>query len=204
MATLRLNQCVVIERSRWIDVLHSRYDVVIAGKDDRHAGLHQFRAVLDQTFEPGQFVIELRTGLRISVRQIDGSDQHTIYRRFDIACLAIFRIPRQARSRQHRIALPRQDRYAVPGTFAYPDPTIAQVTKGTCRKCSLLCLEFLEANDVGLRPCEPRREIVQPLVDVVDVESGDLQWSGLTHKNTPVPSRVSYWNYVVCVASVLR
>src|SRR5580704_259958 len=118
MATLRLNQCVVIERSRWIDVPHSRYDVVIAGKDDRHTGLHEFRAVVDQTFEPGQFVIELRTGLRISVGQVDGSDQHTIYRRLDIACLAILRIPRQAGSRQHRIALPREDRYTVPGTFA--------------------------------------------------------------------------------------
>ena len=74
--------------------------------------------VLDQTFEPGQFVSELRAGLRISVRQINGSDQHAIYRRFDIACLAIFGIPRQAGSRQHRVALPRQDRYAVPGTFA--------------------------------------------------------------------------------------
>src|ERR1700704_2362496 len=199
MATLRLNQCVFIERSRWIDVLGSRYDVVVAGQDDRHAGLHEFRAVLDETFEPRQFVIELRTGLRISVRQVDGSDQHTIYRRFDIACLAILRIPRQAGSRQHRIALPRQDCYAVPGTFAQPDSAIAKVTKGTCRKCSLLCLELLEANAVGLRPGEPGREIMQSLVDVVDVESGDLQWSGLTRKDHSVLTRVSHGKFFICV-----
>src|SRR6202022_3704316 len=204
MATLRLNQCVVIERSRWIDVLHSRYDVVIAAKADRPAGLHQFRAVLDQTFEPGQFVVELRTGLRISVRQVDGSDQHTIYRRFDIACLAILRIPRQAGSRHHRIALPRKDRNAVPGAFALPDSAIAEVTKGACRKCSLLYLELLEANDVGLRPCEPGREIMQTLVDVVGVENGDLQWSGLSRKDHSVLTRVSHCKYFVCVGRVLR
>src|SRR4029077_17807001 len=54
----------------------------------------------------------------------------------------------------------------------------ARAHKRTFRKCSLLSLELLEANDVGLRPYEPRREIMQTLVDVVDVESGDLQWSG--------------------------
>ena len=48
------------------------------GQNDRHAGLHEFRTVFDQAFEPCQFVIELRTGLRISVRQVDGSDQHSI------------------------------------------------------------------------------------------------------------------------------
>src|SRR5580698_6775260 len=107
-------------------------------------------------FEPVQFVLELRTRLRISIRQIDGSDQHTIYRRLDIACLAILRIPRQAGSRQHRIGLARQDRYAVPGTFAQPDSAIAKVTKSAGLKRLLLYLELLEANDVGLRPLEPR------------------------------------------------
>ena len=33
-----------------VGVLHSRYDVVIAGQDDRHTGLHEFRAV---NFGPG-------------------------------------------------------------------------------------------------------------------------------------------------------
>jgi hypothetical protein len=97
-----------------------------------------------------------------------------------IACLVIVRIPRQAGSRQHRIALAREDRYAIPGTFAQPDSAVSEVTKAACRKCSLLHLQLLEANNVGLRLREPRREIVQALVDIVDVESGDLQCPGLT------------------------
>ena len=78
-------------------------------------------------------------------------------------------------------ALPRQDRHPVPGTLAQPDHAIAEVTKGRCGKCSLLYLELLEANDVGLRRCEICREIMQTLVDVV--ESGDLQWPDLARKD---------------------
>src|SRR5688572_7099543 len=47
LAALRSNQCVVIERSRRIDVVNSRYDVVVTGQDNRHAGLHEFCAMLD-------------------------------------------------------------------------------------------------------------------------------------------------------------
>jgi hypothetical protein len=67
----------------------------------------------------------------------------------DLACLTILRIPRQAGSRQHRIAVPCQDRYAVPGTLTEPDSAIPEVTKGTCRKCSLLRLQLLEATTSG-------------------------------------------------------
>src|SRR4029077_2164348 len=65
----------------------------------------------------------------------------------------------------------------------------ARAHKRTFRKCSLLYLELLQANDVGLCPCEPRREIMQTLVDAVDVESGDLQWSGL--RKTPIADAMS-------------
>jgi hypothetical protein len=60
-----------------------------------------------------------------------------------------------------------------------PDCTIAKGSKGLGRKCPLLGLELLEANDVWLRFGEPSREVVQAFVDVVDVESDDLQSPGL-------------------------
>jgi len=46
-------------------------------------------------------------------------------------------------------------------------------------KRPLLGLELLEANDVWLRFGEPSHEVVQAFVDVVDVESDDLQSPGL-------------------------
>jgi hypothetical protein len=72
-----------------------------------------------------------------------------------------------------------EDRHAVPGTLALPDCTIAKSSKRICRKCPLLGLELLEANDVWLRFGEPSHEVVQASVDVVDVESDDLQSPGL-------------------------
>jgi hypothetical protein len=69
----------------------------------------------------------------------------------------------------------REDRHAVPRTLALPDCTIAKASKGICRKRPLLGLELLEANDVWLRFGEESHEVVQAFVDVVDVESDDLQ-----------------------------
>ena len=60
-----------------------------------------------------------------------------------------------------------------------PDCTIAKGAKGICRKRPLLGLELLEANDVWFRFREPSYEIVKTFVDVVDVESDDLQSPGL-------------------------
>jgi hypothetical protein len=60
-----------------------------------------------------------------------------------------------------------------------PDCTIAKASKGICRKCPLLGLELLEANDVWFLLGEPSHEIVKTFVDVVDVESDDLQNPGL-------------------------
>src|SRR4030095_6072260 len=108
--------------------------------------------------------------------------EHAVYRRFHVACLGIPGIPRKAGSRQHRVAIPRQDRHTVPGACAKPDSAVAEVPKGTCRKCPLLYFELLEANDVGLFPSEPSRQIVQTFVDVVDVKSGDLQWPCLSRR----------------------
>jgi len=53
---------------------------------------------------------------------------------------------------------------------------------GLKREPPLLYFEFLEADDIGLCPVEPGGQIVQAFVDVVDIESGDLHWPGLTHR----------------------
>ena len=63
-----------------------------------------------------------------------------------------------------------------------PDCTIAKGSKCLCRKCPLFGLELLKANDIWLRFGEPSHEVVQAVVDVVDVESDDLQSPGLNLK----------------------
>jgi hypothetical protein len=82
-------------------------------------------------------------------------------------------------------AIRRQNRYAVPGTFAQPDSAIAEVTKGTGRK-------RLEANDVGLSPCEPSREILQTIVDIVDVKVAIFNGSASCEKTMDRAAQVLF------------
>jgi hypothetical protein len=56
---------------------------------------------------------------------------------------------------------------------------ITQGPNCTLWECPLLGFQLLEANDIWLRFGEPRNEVVQAFVDVVDVESDDLQSPGL-------------------------
>ena len=53
---------------------------------------------------------------------------------------------------------------------------IAKRLKGCRGKRVLLGLEFLEAHDVRFGFGKPGQKILQPLVDVVDVEGRDLHY----------------------------
>src|SRR6516164_3857363 len=60
---------------------------------------------------------------------------------------------------------------------------IAEGSKPTLGKRLLLGPELLEANDVWPSLGEPSHEVLQPLVDVVDVEGDDLHSSRLSSQN---------------------
>ncbi|MNF01894.1 hypothetical protein D3C80_2009590 [compost metagenome] len=70
--------------------------------------------MLDQAFEPAQLVIELGPGLRVAVRQVQARHQHAMYRRFQIAALAVILHAWQAAANLQRIAAPSQNGHAVP------------------------------------------------------------------------------------------
>ncbi len=73
----------------------------------------------------------------------------------------------------------RQGRHAVPGTLPLPNCFVAEGPKVTHGKRSLLGFEFLEANDFWSSFGEPSQKILQPFINVVDIESGNLHRSGL-------------------------
>jgi hypothetical protein len=52
-------------------------------------------------------------------------------------------------------------------------------------KRSVLGLEFLEADDVWLSFGEPSQKVLQPFIDVVDVEGGDFHLFGLKPPRLP-------------------
>jgi len=56
----------------------------------------------------------------------------------------------------------------------------------------LRCLQFLQADHVRLRSPQPRDQIGQALVDIVDVEGGDLHSGIAGAANGSVPC-VEWW-----------
>ncbi len=154
-AALRLNQGILIQRPSRIDVLKSRYDIVIPSQHDRDVSSYQLGRVVDQPIKPRQFVRELRPGLRIAIGKINRSKQYPVDGSFDVTGLHVRGITRQAGAGQDRDLASRKDCYPVPRALPAPDGFVADVSQGLGRKISLCGLEFLKANNIGFRRCEP-------------------------------------------------
>src|SRR3984885_11453660 len=104
----------------------------------------------NKALKPGQLVVEFRSRLRIPVGEVDGRDQDSLNRRFDVAGLMIFRISRQACAGQYGNLVSRENGHTVPGALALPDCFVTESPKGIHGKGSLLRLELLETHHVRL------------------------------------------------------
>src|SRR5260370_28388894 len=129
----------------------------------------------NEALKPDQLVVEFRSRLRIPIGEVDGSDQDSLNSRFDVAGLVIFSISRQACAGQHGSVVSRENGHAIPGTLSLPDCFVPESSKGIHGKGSLLRLELLETNHVRLSFGQPSQEVIQPLIDVVNVEGRDSQ-----------------------------
>ena len=69
--------------------------VVVAGQHHGCTARHEFGGVGNQALKPGQLVIEFRSGLRIPIGEVDGSEQDSLNRRFNVASLPIFSVSRR-------------------------------------------------------------------------------------------------------------
>ena len=120
-AALRLQQRVLVVGFGRIDVLVGRHDVVVAREHDRDAGLVKRGGMADQPLDPGELVVEFRSGLRVAVRRVERGDQHAVDRGLDVAALRVVRIARQLGARHDRLA-PRA-RIATPFQVFWPRQT---------------------------------------------------------------------------------
>ena len=77
-----------------INVEFGGHHIEIAGEHHGHACRKKFRGMPCQPIEPAQLVVELRAGRRISVRQIQATNQHAVHLRLDVAAVRIIQIPR--------------------------------------------------------------------------------------------------------------
>src|SRR5258708_5115790 len=157
-----------------MDVLRCRHDVVVTGQHHGGAARHEFGGMGNEALKPGQLIVEFRSRLWISVGEVNGSDQDSLNSRFDVASLVISRISRQACAGQHGSVVSRENCDAVPGTLPLPDCFVAESPKGIHGKGSLLSLELLETHHVRFSFGQPSQKVVEPLIDVVDVEGGDF------------------------------
>ncbi len=137
----------------------------------------------DQPFEPRQFVIELRSRLRIAVRKIQAGDQNTGHRRLQIPACGVARIPGQPAPHFNRRLALGQNRDAIPTPLSVPDPLVPGLLEGHGRERGILRLELLQAHDIRRLFLQPLKQVRQPARDAVDVECRELQrfGSGTTH-----------------------
>ena len=84
----------------------------------------------------------------IPIGEVDGSDQDSLNRRFNVASLMICRISRQTCISQHGKVVSRENGHTVPGALPVPDCFVADIPKGIHGKGFLLCLELLETYHV--------------------------------------------------------
>jgi hypothetical protein len=85
-------------------------------------------------------------------------------------------------TRQHcvsddRLSRARKDGNAVPGLLPAPHGVVTGFLDYHGREFRVCRLHLLKAGHVGARVAQPRQEIFEPLVDVVDVEGGDFHGS---------------------------
>src|SRR3954463_1669675 len=105
-----------------------------------------------EALEPGELVVELRSGLRIAVGQICGSHDQPLDLCLEITRLQIALIPRQPAANLPGPLALGEDRAAVRGALAVPERAIACLFQRPRRASLVGRLDFLPANDVGARP----------------------------------------------------
>src|SRR5437879_11161057 len=109
----------------------------------------------DQTLEPRQLVVELRTRLWVTVRQIQASDHDAVDGCLEVAAVRIVRISGQPTPDLGWIRPAGENRDSIPGTLAVPDSAVACGANRQYREVRIGRLELLKARDVGCTLRQP-------------------------------------------------
>ncbi len=173
-AGLGRKQRVILPIFGLVDIEVGRDDVIIAARHDGRFQVEQRFEMRVETRHPLELVIIFGARPRVAIGQIETGDEDAADRRLDIAALFVARIAGKAAARFVEFADAAEHRDAVPAALAVPDDVVARVADRGFRKFLLRRLEFLEADDVGLREREPFEQHRQAAVDAVHIISRDL------------------------------
>ena len=94
----------------------------------------------------------------VSVRSVDGGDQHAVNGRLKIAALPVGVVAWQVRA-GHDWRPSREDRYPVPAFLAAPYCAITGLPDYVCRELGVCGFEFLKTHDVGLGFAKPMEQV---------------------------------------------
>src|SRR5688572_30416411 len=128
----------------------------------------------NEALEPRELVIELRTGLRITVWQIKAAHKNSVYGPLDVAAVRILVAARQLAACFDGLTAAGQDGHTVPGFLPVPHSVVTSRVDGHHREHIIGRLQLLEADDVRLFALQPLEKVPEPRADSVDVESGDF------------------------------
>ena len=104
--------------------------------------------VLDQPFEPRQFVAEFGTRLRVAVRQIQGADDHPVDRSFEIATVCVGFAAGKSTPALEWVNPFGENGYAVPRCLPMPYGSVTRRLNLLDRECRVGRLQFLQADDI--------------------------------------------------------
>ena len=173
-ARRRLQQRIIDEGARRINVEVGRHDIVVAGQHRRDVFVQQRRSMVEKTVEPVELVGKFRPRLWVAVRHVERGDHDAADGCLDVAALRILLIAGQRGADQHRLGVARQNGDAVPATLAAPHGAVASLAQRIDREGRVGGFQLLQAHHVRPLGGQPRQQIAEPLVDVVDIEGGDL------------------------------
>ena len=89
LADLGPKQRIIDPPLRLVHIEFGGHHIEIAGEHDGHTSREELCGMRCQPIEPAQLLIELRAGCRISVGQIQATNQYPIYRRLDVAAVPV-------------------------------------------------------------------------------------------------------------------
>ena len=137
-------------------------------------GLPQLGRVSDEPLEPGELVVELRSRVRIAVRQIQRRHQYAADGGLHVASLRVGRVARQRAADWHGVGAARQQCDAVSRSLTHHQAAIAGALEFRAGVPVCGGLELLERHHVWFRRAKPGQQERQAPVDVVDVPGGNL------------------------------
>ena len=166
-ANLGPKQRIIDPALRFINIKIGRHHIEIAGEHDRHTGREKVRGMSRQPVEPAQLVVESRAGRRISVGQIQATNQYPIYRCLDVAAVRVIRIARQATTRFHRRLVARKYSDTVPALLAMPDCAVTGFPDCGLGKFIVRGLQLLQTGDIRLGFGQPAHQHRKAAIDAV-------------------------------------